>query len=130
MPGLQAVAVSAIAVGLTVVALVVTWTVYGSGRVDWLAARARLQPIPKLLANGWYVDQLYARVIVGPGVAAARLLAWVDERAVDGLVNATGRGVRLLADRGRRLQTGFVREYALVVVAGAVGILVYLGFRL
>jgi hypothetical protein len=37
--------------------------------------------------------------------------------------------VKLLAEGGRRVQTGFVRSYALAVFLGAVAILVYVGVR-
>ena len=50
-------------------------------------------------------------------------------RIIDGAVNAIGGGVKLLAEGGRRVQTGFVRSYALAVFLGAVAILVYVGVR-
>ena len=40
------------------------------------------------------------------------------------------RAFRALARSGRRLQTGLVRTYALAFLAGAIGLLVYVGFRL
>jgi NADH-quinone oxidoreductase subunit L len=129
--GLGRVVFISIALIASVAGLLVTWFVYGSGRVDWFALRARLQPIPRLLANGWYVDRLYQTVVAAPGKAFAMFLAnVVDLRVIDGSVNGIGRSVRGLAETGRRLQTGFVREYALALFAGTVGILVYLGFRL
>jgi NADH-quinone oxidoreductase subunit L len=39
---------------------------------------------------------------------------------VDGAVNGTGHGIRAAAQRLRRLQTGYVRSYALGIGAGAV----------
>ena len=68
---------------------------------------------------------------MNPGVAAARFSANVfDAKGVDGVVNGLGAGVRRLAAAGRRIQTGFVRSYALGLFVGAVGVLVWLGTRL
>ena len=53
-----------------------------------------------------------------------------DAGFIDGIVNGIGGAVRRLAGAGRELQTGFVRTYALALFAGAVGILVYVGFRI
>jgi NADH-quinone oxidoreductase subunit L len=53
-----------------------------------------------------------------------------DARFLDGIVNGIGASTRRLASQGRRVQTGFVRTYALALFAGAVGMLVYVGFRL
>jgi len=114
-----------------VLALVAAWFVYASGSIDWLALRVRLAPLQRLFANGWYVDDYYSAILVTPGKAAAAFSAYVfDARVIDGAVNGIGTSVRRLAAVGRRLQTGLVRTYALALLAGAVGILVYVGFRL
>ena len=129
--GLGALPLAGIAVVLSLTALVLTWWIYGSGGVDWRAFRDRLEPFPRAALNGWYVDRGYNTVIVQPGKAGSWIAAYVvDARIIDGLVNAVGAGVRRLADRGRLIQTGFVRSYALVLFLGAVGILVYVGVRL
>jgi NADH-quinone oxidoreductase subunit L len=129
--GLGALPLAGIAVVLSLTALAVTWWVYGSGRVNWRAFRERLEPFPRAALNGWYVDRAYDTVVIQPAKAGSWIAAYVvDARFIDGLVNAIGAGVRRLADRGRVIQTGFVRSYALVLFLGAVGILVYVGVRL
>jgi NADH-quinone oxidoreductase subunit L len=118
----------------TVVALAgiaAAYVLYGSGRVDWAALRARLAPLHAFLQRGWRIDDAYAVVVQTPGKAAAAFAAYVvDARVIDGAVNGVGSLVRGLAAAGRRVQTGFVRNYALGLLAGAVGLLVYVGFRL
>ena len=129
--GLAKPALFVIAVVISLTGLAVAWLLYGSGRVDWLALRDRLGSIPRLLANGWYVDRAYDLAFVQPGKAAATFAATVvDGQVIDGAVNGVGSSVRRLAGVGRRLQTGFVRSYALFLFGGAVGVLVYLGLRL
>jgi NADH-quinone oxidoreductase subunit L len=129
--GLSVLMLSATAAVVAVAALAITWWIYGSGRVDWLAFRQRMEPLATALQHGLYLDRAYDRVVIQPGKSLARIAAFVvDEKIVDGAANALGGGVRRLADRGRLLQTGFVRSYALVVFVGAVGVLAYVGSRL
>ena len=111
--------------------LVATWFIYASGRVDWMALRVRLASLQRLFEHGWYVDDAYATVLVAPGKAASAILAYrFDTGFIDGVVNGIGGGTRRLAAVGRKIQTGYVRTYALALFAGAVGILVYVGMRL
>jgi NADH-quinone oxidoreductase subunit L len=129
--GLPVLGLDVIAGVLATGTLVIAWLVYGSGTVDWLALRLRLQPIPRLFANGWYVDDAYSALLVAPGKAVAGYTAYVvDVGLIDGFANALGAGTRRLAGVGRRIQTGFVRNYALALFIGSVGILVYVGFRI
>jgi NADH-quinone oxidoreductase subunit L len=129
--GLSTWGLSTIAAVLAVGSLAIAWLVYASGRIDWLALRVRLASVQRLFENGWYVDDAYETVLVAPGKAAAAFTAYVfDARFLDGIVNGIGASTRRLASQGRRVQTGFVRTYALALFAGAVGMLVYVGFRL
>jgi NADH-quinone oxidoreductase subunit L len=111
--------------------LAATWFVYASGRVDWMSLRVRLAPLHRLFERGWYVDDYYATVLVAPGKAASAILAYrFDAGFIDGVVDGIGGGTRRLASAGRKIQTGYVRTYALALFVGAVGILVYVGLRL
>ena len=55
----------------------------------------------------------------GPGEAGFEASARFDRKVIDGIVNGVGTGVRIGASYLRRLQTGFVRSYALFVGVGA-----------
>ena len=129
--GIALSALIAVSMSLSVIGLLVAWFVYGSGRIDWLALRVRMQPAQRVLENGFYVDDYYSALLVTPGKAIAAFTAYVfDAEVIDGAVNGIGAGVRSLARSGRRLQTGLVRTYALAFLAGAIGLLVYVGSRL
>jgi NADH-quinone oxidoreductase subunit L len=81
---------------------------------------------PEALRRAWYVDPLYQAVIARPGEALANFSAWVvDRKIVDGAVNGIGVAVREGGGQLRRLQTGYVRNYALGVAAGTVGLLAW-----
>ena len=96
------------------------WFVYGSGRIDWLALRVRLQPAQRVLEHGWYVDDYYSALLVTPGKAVAAWLAYVfDARVIDGIVNGIGAasGARRGAVGGSR--PALVRTYALAFLGAA-----------
>jgi NADH-quinone oxidoreductase subunit L len=117
-----ATAITLIALSVVVVAagIVLAWYMYVSTPVrPETIGRART-PVHALLLNAWYVDWLYDRAIVRPLFALYALCARFDLGVIDGLVNLTGRLVQLWSVGSRRLQTGYVVNYALTMLAGAV----------
>jgi NADH-quinone oxidoreductase subunit L len=83
--------------------------------------RRKATPIePEILARGWYYDESIAAFMGGPGRAGFEAVTAFDEKVVDGAVNGVGAGARTIGGRLRVTQTGFVRNYALVVAFGAV----------
>ncbi|MDR7436102.1 MAG: NADH-quinone oxidoreductase subunit L [Armatimonadota bacterium] len=92
--------------------------------VALLAYRGRrevsLGLLGRLCARQWYVEAAYEAAVVRPARAAARALAVVDVRGIDGAVMALAGAVGRAGTGLRRLQTGFVRSYAAVLLVGAV----------
>jgi len=84
---------------------------------------------PELLARAWRYDEALATFFAGPGRAVADLSARFDRQVIDGAVN----GVATLARRSgavlRVTQTGYVRNYALGMAAGAVLLLGFFVLR-
>jgi NADH-quinone oxidoreductase subunit L len=85
---------------------------------------------PAVLEHGWYIDEGVAHTVSGPLTGLANAFSF----AVDlGVVDATINGVaRLTAQTGRqlrRVQTGYVRNYALGIGIGAAVILFYVATR-
>ncbi len=66
-----------------------------------------------------YQDTVNEAVLMRPGQYLTRLLVFVDNRGVDGAVNGLAALIGGTSGRVRRLQTGFVRSYALSMFAGA-----------
>ena len=76
-----------------------------------------------VLANKWYVDELYDAVIVRPLQGISRFSDKVIERlGIDGLVNGVGKSVRYGSDRIRLLQSGQVGSYLFVMVLGIIAL--------
>jgi NADH-quinone oxidoreductase subunit L len=88
-----------------------------------VAWRTRLGPIHALVEHKYYVDELYDRVFVRPGVALARFLNdIVEPRVIDGAVNGIANFFLLEAREFRLIQTGRVSSYALWTLGGAIGV--------
>jgi NADH-quinone oxidoreductase subunit L len=86
----------------------------------------RLKPLHTFLANKWYFDEAIDLLIVRPALAIGRFANRTFERfVVDGLVNGTGETVRAAGGVVRAVQNGFVRSYALLLVAGFAGLALY-----
>jgi NADH-quinone oxidoreductase subunit L len=77
-----------------------------------------------LVAEKLRVDELYDRLFVRPFDALARFL-WkvIDTLVIDGVLNAGAFTVELAGDFLRFLETGNVRNYALMFLLGVVGLL-------
>ncbi|MEJ3653801.1 NADH-quinone oxidoreductase subunit L [Actinomycetes bacterium KLBMP 9759] len=67
-----------------------------------------------------YANAINEALIARPGVWLSRALVYVDNRGVDGVVNGTAAALGGSSGRLRRLQTGFVRSYALSMLGGTV----------
>jgi NADH-quinone oxidoreductase subunit L len=77
-----------------------------------------------------YADAFNETVLMRPGQWLVRGLVFLDNRGVDGIVNSLAAGLGGGSGRLRRIQTGFVRSYALSMLAGAAAVLaVLLGVR-
>jgi NADH-quinone oxidoreductase subunit L len=85
---------------------------------------------PAVLRHGWYLDEGLAATVSGPITLGAEGLAYgVDVALVDGTVNGVARLTAATGRQLRRVQTGYVRNYALGIGVGAAVILVYAAAR-
>jgi NADH-quinone oxidoreductase subunit L len=86
----------------------------------------RLRPIYALFVNKWYFDELIDFLVVRPVLAIGRFANRTFERlVVDGLVSGTAETVRGAGGIVRLVQSGFVRSYALLLIAGFAGLALY-----
>jgi NADH-quinone oxidoreductase subunit L len=128
--GIQALALLAGTV-LSLGGLGVAWAVYGRKVISPELVSRRLPWLYQLSLQKFYWDEIYGAALARPGLAlAARVRDVTEPRVFDGVIDGVRSGVSGLADDLRSLQTGFLREYALVFFICAVLGLIVLGFRL
>ncbi len=88
--------------------------------------RERLRPVYLLCLNKWYFDEAIDLLIVRPALAIGRFANSTFERfVVDGLVTGTRETVGEAGAIVRVVQSGFVRSYALLLIAGFAGLALY-----
>ena len=88
------------------------------------------KPIHAFLYNKWYFDELYDLIFVRPTRWIARVL-WVygDGMIIDGLgPDGVAARVTGLAKRAVRFQTGYVYQYAFVMLIGVVALVSYFAY--
>src|SRR5207249_1278527 len=121
--GLSAPALSTIATAAGLAGAAAAGYMYLGG-FDWERRRQRAGILWRAARNRLYVDSFYEFLFTGAGRLAATALAFVvDQLWIDGIVNNVGRGMALLSGTVRRVQTGYVRTYALGILAGGVVLL-------
>jgi NADH-quinone oxidoreductase subunit L len=102
----------------------------GFGIAHWLYIRKPGKPAElaksmkgayTTLFNKYYVDELYAAVVVKPLLWLSSKVLWqtIDVQMIDGAVNGIARGTTEVGDNLRHAQSGNTRSYAVWVIIGA-----------
>ncbi len=105
------------AIGLLVIGFLIAWAMYGRAEVPRTAPAGHF---PAAAARkDLYGDALNESVFMRPGQWLTRLSVYFDNRGIDGLVNTLAATVGGTSGRLRRVQTGFVRSYAVSMFFGA-----------
>jgi NADH-quinone oxidoreductase subunit L len=112
----------AAAIGAALLGLFLAWWMYIK-RPDQPKKLAESLSAPyRLLLGKYFVDELYATVIVRPLLWISRNVLWhtVDERIIDGTVNGVANGAQGVGQMARQTESGNTRSYAAWIVVGAV----------
>jgi NADH-quinone oxidoreductase subunit L len=135
---------SSIVAGLMGICL--SWLIYAAFPRIPKALAENFKPIHNLLLNKYWFDEIYDTVLVRPFLALTRLAfsfdskiidgsvngaasatvwtsnikAWIDQYIVDGLVNLTASAIGALGLLLRRLQTGFIQNYLLLIFTSVI----------
>ncbi|MCL5077012.1 MAG: NADH-quinone oxidoreductase subunit L [Actinobacteria bacterium] len=81
---------------------------------------------PALLRAGWGIDRFYDRAIARPSTQlSATFTDVIEVKVIDGTVMSLGGLVMAVAKIVRKIQTGYIRNYALYISVGALVILGY-----
>jgi NADH-quinone oxidoreductase subunit L len=103
---------------LVLVGIAIAWARYGRQEIPVTAPAGRLVTVAA--RKDLYGDAINESVLMRPGQWLTRLSVYFDNRGIDGLVNTLAATMGGTSGRLRRLQTGFVRSYALSMLVGAV----------
>ncbi len=115
-----------LSLGLGIVSILFAYSLYRRGFVY----KENKSPLYQLVLHKYYVDEALTLLLINPILALSRTATRVLE---GGALDGGARGLAYLflgTSTGlRRLQTGYVRNYALAILLGAVLIVVYYAVR-
>jgi NADH-quinone oxidoreductase subunit L len=119
-----------VAVSAALIGLGVAYWLYlkKPGKADELAKS--MKPAYTTLLNKYYVDELYAAMVVKPLLWISTVVLWkgVDVAGIDGAINGVAEGLTTVGDGVRHTQSGNTRSYAVWVVVGAIVIIAVIFF--
>jgi NADH-quinone oxidoreductase subunit L len=111
--------VGVLVVGAMVLGALAAWLFVGRREVPEVRP-ARVSPVVRAARTGLYADAVNESLFMRPGQWLTRALVFIDNRRVDGAVNGLAATLGGSSARLGRVQTGFVRSYALGMLGGAV----------
>ena len=116
----------AVSVAIATVGIFVAWVMYIKNPELPGKFVARFSGAHRVIFNKWYIDELYDAVFVVPCQRLGRFL-WksFDAKVVDGVVNGCAWVVKGLGAGLRYTQSGYLYNYAMIMV---VGVVVIVGF--
>lgn len=99
--------------------------------LGWFIFQRRpLLAMPRILENKYYIDEIYDATVINPIKIGSREILWklFDIGVIDGFLHSVGDVVRETGGVARRLQAGFVRGYAAVILIGALAIIGFFAY--
>jgi len=81
---------------------------------------AKSHAVYKVLFNKYYIDEIYDTAIVQPIYKISDKFLWkfTDVKIIDGFINGTASLIEKASSVFKKMQTGFVQFYAVIMVAG------------
>lgn len=105
-----------ISVGLALIAIIYAWKRFSSK-----PELAELEGAGKVLANKWYVDELYDALVAKPMLGLGTFFKNIVEKSgIDAVVNGVGKSVQYAGRQIRLMQSGQVGSYILLMVLSMV----------
>ena len=105
-----------LAVSLTLIAVAI---LYALNRFSKKPETGEAEGFARVLANKWYVDEIYDAIISKPLNGLGYVFnRFVEKSGIDGLVNGVGKSVQWGSRQLRLLQSGLVGTYILWMVLG------------
>ena len=111
-----------------VVGILIAWYLYLSMPDVRASVKRAIAPLLRVFEARYWFDDVYDGFVDRVVIDGSRGFLWqrFDAGFIDGIVNGAGRAAAWLSERTRPIETGFVRHYALLVLAGAVALVSYL----
>ncbi|WP_366921648.1 NADH-quinone oxidoreductase subunit L [Metallumcola ferriviriculae] len=106
--------------------IVVAWFMYYKKAVDTEALKQRFLPVWNLLYNKYYIDEVYQWFFDNIVLNISAAFNWSDRKVVDGIADGFADFIRATGARLRFVQTGSLQNYALVIFAAVILIVLWI----
>jgi len=118
---------TAVSVAVALVGILVAWRLYRKGFVY----KENNNLLYQLVFHKYYVDEMCNMILIKPILGIGRLIGtgFIEGSVLDSGSRGLARVFREISVLLRRLQTGYMRNYALVILLGAVLIVIYYAVR-
>ena len=111
--------VSALALGVVAIGVAIAIVKYRTVPVEAPAGNI----LTKIVRRDLLQDDFNDRVLVRPGQTLTRFFVGMDNSFIDGIVRAVGGTIAVGSTNLRKIQNGYVRSYALIMVVGVLALL-------
>jgi len=114
------------AITIAVAGIATAWTLLKPETLVPASESPPEEGVERVLADKYYVDEIYDETIVRPTVGISRNLLWhgIDQGVIDGLgVNGSAYLARLVGFIGSQFQSGRLGTYAWVLTLGVLAVL-------
>src|SRR5450755_1655510 len=137
VPGFSAVKVPVATIGvdwtstgislvLALIGIFFAWRLYGRG----FQYKENTNPLYQLVLHKYYVDEILTAILIRPVLALSRgATRFLERDTLDGGARGVAFVFRGSSSGLRRLQTGYMRNYALAIMLGVVLIVLYYAVR-
>jgi NADH-quinone oxidoreductase subunit L len=90
----------------------------------------RFKPVYNLLYNKYWIDELYSKIFIQPvlKISDRVILGFFDAKIIEGVVNGVPGLIGAFSGKLRKIQTGLLSNYGLVMAIGALAIIGYMIF--
>jgi NADH-quinone oxidoreductase subunit L len=118
-----------IAIAVAVTGIFIAWVFYIKNPKIPYNLVARFPRLYKLLFNKYYVDEIINTTFVNSTIKGSEIVYdHFDLKVIDGIVNGSAKTTNFFGKVLSYFQTGFIKDYALIFLLGAILLLGYLLF--
>ncbi|MFI5264069.1 MAG: NADH-quinone oxidoreductase subunit L, partial [Candidatus Kapaibacterium sp.] len=106
---------------------IVIATMYYKRKTTLAAQEKKLGTAYAFSTNKFYVDEIYDKTIIQPtyNISNSFLYKIVDVKIIDGIVNGSAATIDWISGMIRKIQTGIVQNYAVMIVVGILALVSY-----
>ncbi len=113
--------VSLLALGVVAIGVAIAILKYRSNVA--VEAPEDVSILTKIVRRDLLQDDFNDRVLVRPGQALTRFFVAMDNNFIDGIVRGVGGVIAVSSTNLRKIQNGYVRSYALIMVIGVLALI-------